>query len=126
MPSAVTNFEYRFARLNIQQFQPTLASLMFTASANYRDAMWLSVENKPALTEDDYWLFDALVSWVSEDQRWTITGGNNSLDGDGNLPFKIDPNTGEIKVNDAGAGRDVCGVDRRLFQCRKIGQVAPP
>ena len=58
---------------------PNGSDLMFTASANYRDAMWLSVENKPALTEDDYWLFDALVSWVSEDQRWTITGGMKNL-----------------------------------------------
>lgn len=55
------------------------SDLMFTASARYRDAMWLSVENKPALTEDSYWVIDALISWVSEDQRWTVSGGIKNL-----------------------------------------------
>ncbi len=55
------------------------SSLMFTAAANYRDAMWLSVENTPALTEGDYWLFDAVVSWLSEDGKWTVSGGMKNI-----------------------------------------------
>jgi iron complex outermembrane receptor protein len=55
------------------------SDLMFTASANYRDAMWLSVENVVALTEDSYWVLDAMVSWVSEDGKWTISAGAKNL-----------------------------------------------
>ena len=55
------------------------SDLMFSAAANYRDAMWLSVENTPALTEDDYWLLDAMVSWVSGDGHWTISAGAKNL-----------------------------------------------
>ncbi|MBT8108999.1 MAG: TonB-dependent receptor [Gammaproteobacteria bacterium] len=55
------------------------SDLMFTAAGNYRDAMWLSVENKSALTEDDYWLMDAMVSWVSGEGHWTISGGVKNL-----------------------------------------------
>ncbi len=46
-----------------------------SAAANYRDAMWLSVENVAPLTEGDYWVLDAFASWVSENGRWTLTAG---------------------------------------------------
>jgi len=46
-----------------------------SASANYRDSMWLSVENALPLTEGDYWVLDAFASWVSESGRWTLTAG---------------------------------------------------
>jgi len=46
-----------------------------SASANYRDAMWLSVENVTPLTEGDYWVVDAFANWVSSDGRWTLTAG---------------------------------------------------
>jgi len=55
------------------------SDLMFAAAANYRDSMWLSVENTAALTEDDYWLMDAMVSWLSKDSHWTISGGVKNL-----------------------------------------------
>ena len=32
---------------------------------------------------------------------WSITGGNTDEDGDNNLPFAIDADTGAITVNDA-------------------------
>jgi iron complex outermembrane receptor protein len=41
--------------------------------------MWLSVENVVALTEDSYWVLDAMVSWVSEDGKWTISAGAKNL-----------------------------------------------
>jgi len=46
-----------------------------SASANYRDSMWLSVENTLPLTEDDYWVLDAFASWVSESGTWTLMAG---------------------------------------------------
>ncbi|MEE4174796.1 MAG: TonB-dependent receptor [Xanthomonadales bacterium] len=49
--------------------------LRFGADANYRDAMFLSVENVAALTEGDYWLLNGFVSWTSADEHWTVTAG---------------------------------------------------
>ena len=34
--------------------------------------------------------------------NWMIQSGNNSVDGDGDLPFSIDANSGEISINDVG------------------------
>ena len=55
------------------------SDLAFSATGRYRDAMWLSVENTEALTEDDYWVVDAMVSWVSSERHWTISGGVKNL-----------------------------------------------
>ncbi len=55
------------------------SELTFSAAGSYRDAMWLSVENTPALTEDDYWVMDAMVSWLSAEGHWTISGGVKNL-----------------------------------------------
>ncbi len=41
--------------------------------------MWLSVENTPALTEDDYWVVDAIATWVSEGGHWSVSGGVKNL-----------------------------------------------
>ncbi|MDJ0698388.1 MAG: TonB-dependent receptor [Woeseiaceae bacterium] len=61
------------------QYLANGSDLMFAVAANYRDAMLLSVENTPALSEDDYWLMDAMFSWVSDGGRWTISGGVKNL-----------------------------------------------
>jgi len=55
------------------------SQLLFTLAANYRDAMWLSVENTPALTEDDYWVVDAIATWVSQGGHWSVSGGVKNL-----------------------------------------------
>ena len=51
------------------------SSLGFTVDANYRDSMWLSVENVAPLQEDDYWVLNGLVSFESADGHWLISGG---------------------------------------------------
>jgi iron complex outermembrane receptor protein len=57
------------------------AQMNFFASANYRDSMWLSVENVEPLTQSDYWVVDAFVNWVSSTGRWTLTAGvKNAFD----------------------------------------------
>lgn len=58
------------------------SQLLFSAAANYRDAMWLSVENKEPLTEDSYWVMDAMVSWVGTDGHWSVSGGVKNLTGE--------------------------------------------
>ncbi|MEJ2384648.1 MAG: TonB-dependent receptor [Xanthomonadales bacterium] len=85
-PAFAPEWTARFAGTWTQGL-PGGSDLMFTAAANYRDAMWLSVENVPALTEDSYWVMDALVSWVSEDGRWTVSGGVKNL---GDEVYKVE------------------------------------
>jgi iron complex outermembrane receptor protein len=51
------------------------SQLAFTGAANYRDSMWLSVDNVLPLSEGDYWLLDGFISWVSSDGRWTLLAG---------------------------------------------------
>ena len=46
-----------------------------SASANYRDSMWLNVDNLLPLSETDYWLLDGFVNWISESGRWTLSAG---------------------------------------------------
>ena len=43
--------------------------------------MYLSVENTEALTQPEYWVVDAILSWVSSDDTWTVSAGiKNMLD----------------------------------------------
>jgi iron complex outermembrane receptor protein len=51
------------------------STIQLAADANYRDSMWLSVENVAPLTEGDYWLFNGFVSWMSPEQTWTVMAG---------------------------------------------------
>lgn len=51
------------------------ATLSFSADANYRDAMWLSVDNVVPLSEQDYWVFNGLVRFGSGSERWALSAG---------------------------------------------------
>jgi iron complex outermembrane receptor protein len=61
--------------------------LTFGADANYRGKAWLSVDNRDVLTQDDYWLFNALVRWDSPDERWNATAGIKNI---GDEVYKTD------------------------------------
>jgi iron complex outermembrane receptor protein len=79
-PAFSPKWTARFAGTWTQDFSNG-SELLFTASANYRDFMYLSVENTEALTQPEYWVVDAILSWVSSDGTWTISGGiKNMLD----------------------------------------------
>ncbi|MCA8983005.1 MAG: cadherin domain-containing protein [Planctomycetaceae bacterium] len=47
---------------------------------------------------------------------YEITGGNNNQDGDGNLPFSINSNTGQVFINDinSGTGSTLFGTNAML------------
>jgi iron complex outermembrane receptor protein len=50
-------------------------SLAFGADANYRDAMWLSVDNLATLYETDYWLLGGFVQWSNAEGNWSVMAG---------------------------------------------------
>lgn len=62
-------------------------SLTLGADANYRGKAWLSVDNRDVLTQDDYWLFNALATWTSMDERWNVTAGLKNI---GDEVYKTD------------------------------------
>lgn len=50
-------------------------SLAFGADVNYRDDMWLSVENVDPLREDSYWLTNGFVTWNHGGGHWQVMAG---------------------------------------------------
>ena len=51
------------------------STISMSASASYRDSMWLGVENLLPLSESAYWVLDGYVSWSSEGGRWNVLAG---------------------------------------------------
>ncbi|WP_191621257.1 TonB-dependent receptor [Marinihelvus fidelis] len=54
-------------------------SLAFGADANYRDGMWLSVENVEPLREESYWLTNAFATWNHADGHWQVMAGMKNI-----------------------------------------------
>ncbi|MGD8359422.1 MAG: TonB-dependent receptor [Lysobacterales bacterium] len=50
-------------------------SISLGASGNYRDSMWLSVDNLDTLSEGSYWVLDGFVTWTGPEQHWSVTAG---------------------------------------------------
>ncbi len=51
------------------------AAVRLGADYNYRDSMWLSVDNVEPLLADDFYVLNGFVSWASIDEVWTVTAG---------------------------------------------------
>ncbi len=61
--------------------------LTFGVSAAYTDDMYLSVDNQAALTQDDYWLFNAWMRYDFANPNWSLTVGGKNL---GDEVYKVD------------------------------------
>jgi iron complex outermembrane receptor protein len=55
------------------------AALRFGLNGNYTGDMYLSVDNQEALTQDDYWLFNAYAIYEFANPAWSITVGGKNL-----------------------------------------------
>lgn len=68
----------RFAAL--YQFSLTAgSSITVGVDTQFRDEMYLSVDNQDALTQDSYWLSNAFVGFTSADQHWEVVAGVKNL-----------------------------------------------
>ena len=54
-------------------------SLTFGGDARFVDKHFLSVDNRPGLTEDGYWLVNAFARFDDASRRWYIQGGVRNL-----------------------------------------------
>ena len=53
--------------------------LTFGSDAAYRSRTWLSVDNRPALSQGGYTLLGAFGSWDSADYKWQVRAGIRNL-----------------------------------------------
>ncbi|TDR23370.1 TonB-dependent receptor [Marinicella litoralis] len=63
------------------------AVLRFGVNGNYTDDMYLSVDNQAALTQDDYWLFNAYATYDFANPAWSVSVGGKNL---GDEVYKVD------------------------------------
>lgn len=55
------------------------ALLRFGVNGNYTDDMYLSVDNQEALTQDDYWVFNAYAVYDFANPNWSLSVGAKNL-----------------------------------------------
>jgi iron complex outermembrane receptor protein len=46
---------------------------------NYQDEVFFDALNNPLLSEDDYWIWNARVSWTSSDDNWEVAAFGRNL-----------------------------------------------
>ena len=56
-----------------------IGTLTLQADFNYQDEVFFDALNNPLLSEDDYWLLNARVAWMSMDQKWEVAAFGRNL-----------------------------------------------
>jgi iron complex outermembrane recepter protein len=59
-------------------------------SFNYQDEVFFDALNNPLLSEDDYILWDARVSWTSQDDRWEVAAFGRNLGDEEYMVYAFD------------------------------------
>ncbi len=54
-------------------------TLTLSGDAQYRDETALSVDNQPGLFQDDYWLFNSQLRYLTPDARWEVAASVRNL-----------------------------------------------
>ena len=57
---------------------------------NYQDSVWFDSLNNPLLSEDDYWLVNARVSWTSPDEKWQVAAFGRNLTNEEYMVYAFD------------------------------------
>ncbi len=57
---------------------------------NYQDEVWFDALNNPLLSEDDYWLWNARVSWASSDEKWEVAAFGRNLGNEEYMVYAFD------------------------------------
>lgn len=56
-----------------------MGALTLGGDASHRSRTWLSVDNRPNLSQDAYTLFGLFGTWDSPDYRWQVRAGVRNL-----------------------------------------------
>ncbi len=57
---------------------------------NYQDEVYFDALNNPLLSEDDYWLWNARVSWTSVDEKWEVAAFGRNLGDEEYMVYAFD------------------------------------
>ncbi|MEZ5561062.1 MAG: TonB-dependent receptor [Pseudomonadales bacterium] len=57
---------------------------------NYQDEVYFDALNNPLLSEGDYWLWNARVSWTSADDRWEVAAYGRNLGDEEYMVYAFD------------------------------------
>lgn len=59
---------------------PNGGGLTLGVDGNWRDDLYLSVDNQESLTQDAYWVFNAYARYETPDRHWLVSTGVRNLD----------------------------------------------
>ena len=62
-------------------------SITLGGDARFVDKQYLSIDNRPGLTENGYWIANAYVQYDAPGQRWYLRGGVKNI---GDTVYKTD------------------------------------
>ena len=57
---------------------------------NYMDEVWFDALNNPLLNEDDYWIWNARVSWTSGNEKWEVAAFGRNLGDEEYMVYAFD------------------------------------
>lgn len=65
-------------------------TLTLQTDFNYQDEVFFDALNNPLLSEDDYWLWNARVSWTSSDDTWEVAAFGRNLGDEEYMVYAFD------------------------------------
>jgi len=65
-------------------------TLTLQTDFNYQDEVFFDSFNNPLLSEDDYWLYNARVSWTSVDEKWEVAAFGRNLGDEEYMVYAFD------------------------------------
>ena len=57
---------------------------------NYQDEVWFDALNNPLLSEDDYWIWNARITWTSADDTWEVAAFGRNLGDEEYMVYAFD------------------------------------
>ncbi len=65
-------------------------TLTLQTDFNYQDEVFFDALNNPLLGEDDYWLWNARVSWTSNNDQWEVAAYGRNLGDEEYMVYAFD------------------------------------
>ncbi|MEQ8858892.1 MAG: TonB-dependent receptor [Pseudomonadales bacterium] len=65
-------------------------NLTLQTDFNYQDEVFFDALNNPLLSEGDYWLWNARISWTSPDEKWDVAAYGRNLGDEEYMVYSFD------------------------------------
>jgi len=67
-----------------------MGMLTLQADFSYQDEVFFDALNNPLLSEDDYWLWNARVTWTSMNDKWEVAAFGRNLGDEEYMVYAFD------------------------------------